>query len=89
MLRSDFVMKLMSAVLFVAIAAYIGLYIFNVADKPLKTAVAVSYIVEESGNTEGYIIRNEVCAIREKRCSYAPCGRGRKNWHRTNHRYLL
>ncbi len=59
MLRSDFVMKLMSVVLFVALAAYIGLYIFNAANKPLVTALAVKYTVSESGNAEGYIVRSE------------------------------
>jgi hypothetical protein len=59
MLRSDFVMKLMSAVLFVAIAAYIGLYIVNAADKKLVTTPAVRYTVRDSGSTEGFIIRSE------------------------------
>ncbi len=59
MRRSDFVMKLMSVVLFIAIAAYIGLYIYQAADKPLKTTVAVRYTVEDTGGAEGYIIRTE------------------------------
>lgn len=59
MLRSDFVMKLMSVVLFIAIAVYIGLYIFNAAGQPLKTAVAKSFTVEESCDADGYIVRNE------------------------------
>jgi hypothetical protein len=59
MLRSDFVMKLMSAVLFVAIAAYIGLYIFKAADKQLATTPAIRYTLEESGSAEGYIVREE------------------------------
>lgn len=59
MLRSDFVMKLMSVVLLIAIAVYIGLYIFNVAGNPLKTTIAKRFTVEESCSAEGYIIRNE------------------------------
>jgi hypothetical protein len=59
MLRSDFVIKLMSVVLFIAVAAYIGLYIFDKANKPLETTAAVRYTVEDSGSVEGYIIRNE------------------------------
>jgi hypothetical protein len=59
MLRSDFVIKLMSAVLFIAIAAYIGLYIFSAADKKLVTTPAVRYTIRESGNAEGYIVRSE------------------------------
>ncbi len=60
MLRSDFVMKLMSVILFVAVAAYIGLYIYHSANDTLKTVPAVRYTIDESGVTEGYIVRNEV-----------------------------
>lgn len=59
MLRSDFVMKLMSVVLLIAIAVYIGLYVFNVAGNPLKTTMAKRFTVEESCSAEGYIVRNE------------------------------
>ena len=41
MQRSDFLMKLMSVVLLVAIAVYVGIYIYNKADNPLTTALAV------------------------------------------------
>jgi hypothetical protein len=57
--RSDFVIKLMSVVLLVAIAVYIGLYIYNTAENPLKTTVAVRYTAEESGSADGYIVRTE------------------------------
>jgi hypothetical protein len=59
MRRNDFVIKLMSVVLFVAVAAYIGLYIYDKANKNLITAPAVRYTAEDSGSAEGYIIRNE------------------------------
>ncbi len=59
MLRSDFVMKLMSVVLFVAVAAYIGLYLYHSATNTFKTELVVRYTLEESGQAEGYIIRNE------------------------------
>lgn len=59
MRRSDFLMKLMSVVLLVAITAYIGLYIYNTANNPLKTAFAGRYIVEDRGYAKGYIIRTE------------------------------
>jgi hypothetical protein len=57
--RSDFVMKVMSAVLFLAIAAYIGLYIYNTANKKLVTTPAVRYTEMDAGYAEGYIIRSE------------------------------
>ena len=59
MMRSDFIMKLMSVVLFVAVAAYIGLYLYQSAKNPLRTELAARYAVEESGKMEGCIIRNE------------------------------
>ena len=59
MMRSDFIMKLMSVVLFVAVAAYIGLYLYQSAKNPLRTEPAARYTVEESGKMEGCIIRNE------------------------------
>ncbi len=59
MRRNDFVIKLMSVVLFVAIAAYIGFYIFDKANRTLVTAPAVRYTTEDSGSAEGYIVRSE------------------------------
>lgn len=59
MRRSDFIIKLMSAVLFLAIVAYIGIYIYKSANKPIVTVKAVKYTVEDSGSAEGYIVRDE------------------------------
>lgn len=59
MRRSDFVIKMTTVVLFLAIACYIGLYIFNSAQEPFQTTLAVSHTVRESGGAEGYIVRNE------------------------------
>ena len=59
MRRNDFVIKLMSVVLFLAIAAYIGLYIFDKANKSFVTASVVRYTAEDSGSADGYIIRSE------------------------------
>ncbi|UOO37658.1 hypothetical protein IZU99_10520 [Oscillospiraceae bacterium CM] len=59
MQRTDFLMKVMTGILFIAIAAYIGLYIFNAVDKPLKTVVAVRSTLDESGRAEGYVVRSE------------------------------
>ncbi len=59
MRRNDFVIKLMSIVLFIAVAAYVGLYVFDKANKTLVTAPAVRFTVEECGSAEGFIIRSE------------------------------
>lgn len=57
--RSDFVIKFMTVVLFFAIAAYIGIYIYDKADTSLVTTPVVRYTMEDSGSAEGYIIRSE------------------------------
>ena len=59
MRRSDFFIKLTSAVLFLTVACYIGVYIFNAVKNTYQTAVVISYTVEETGQAEGYIIRTE------------------------------
>jgi hypothetical protein len=59
MRRSDFVIKMTTVVLFIAITCYIGLYIFKSAQDPFQTTLAVSHTVRESGIAEGYIVRNE------------------------------
>ena len=59
MRRNDFVLKLMSIILFLAIASYIGLYIYDKANKTMETATLVRYTEEDSGIADGYIIRSE------------------------------
>ncbi len=52
-------MKLMSVVLFIAIAAYIGLYIYKSSNQAYTTAPAMYRVVEDSAEARGYIVRNE------------------------------
>jgi hypothetical protein len=59
MQRSDLAIKLMSVVLFLAIAAYIGLYIYNKTEGKVITAPVSAYSSEETGRAQGYIIRRE------------------------------
>ena len=59
MRRNDFVLKLMSIILFLAIASYIGLYIYDKANKTMETETLVRYTEEDSGIADGYIIRSE------------------------------
>lgn len=49
----------MSAVLFVAIVAYIGLYAWNNANKSVETATVEKYFSEESADADGYVVRTE------------------------------
>ena len=57
--RSNFVIKIMSFVAFIAIICYIGYYIIDSQTDPLKTVVATSYTLEESTSTRGYAVRTE------------------------------
>ena len=59
MKRSDFFIKLVTAVLFCAVVCYIGVYIYGAAKKTYETTTAIRYTVERSFPTQGYIVRSE------------------------------
>ena len=59
MRRSDFYFKVLSAVLFVAVAAYIGLYIFRSVGNPFQTIAASAVSVEDTGLCSGFFVRTE------------------------------
>ena len=59
MKRSDFFIRLTTAVLFLAVVSYIGVSIYNSAINTFITAPAIAYIVEDTFPAEGYIVRTE------------------------------
>jgi multidrug efflux pump subunit AcrA (membrane-fusion protein) len=59
MRRSDLFIKLTTAVLFLGILSYIGLYIFRGIRNTFETMPAVSHTIEEVAAVSGYIIRTE------------------------------
>ena len=59
MKRSDFYIRLTTAVLFVAVASYIGVYLYNAAQNTFVTAPAIRYTIEETSPAVGYIVRVE------------------------------
>ena len=59
MKRSDFYIKLTTAVLFIAVACYIGVYIYNALLNTFETATAIRYTVEQTFHAQGYIVRSE------------------------------
>ena len=59
MKRSDFYIKLTTAVLFIAVVCYIGIYIYNAALNTFETTTAISYTVEQTFPAQGYIVRTE------------------------------
>ena len=59
MKRSDFFIRLTTGVLFLAIASYIGVYIYNATVNTYVTTVAFAYAVEETFPAQGYVVRSE------------------------------
>jgi len=60
MKRSDFFIRLTTGVLFLAVACYIGVYLYNMFVNTYETTRAINYTVEETLPTQGYVIRTEV-----------------------------
>ena len=59
MKRTDFYMKVITAVLFLAVACYIGVYVYRAAMNTYVTTPAISYSVDEMFSAHGYIVRTE------------------------------
>jgi len=60
MKRSDFYIRLITVVLFLAVASYIGVYIYNATINTYETIPALSYSIEEAISTQGYVVRTEM-----------------------------
>lgn len=59
MKRSDLFIKIITAVLFLAVISYIGVYIYKAMINTYVTTPAINYSVEESRGAQGYIVRSE------------------------------
>jgi len=59
MKRSDFYLRIITVVLFLAVASYIGVYIYNATINTYVTAPALSFSVEDTISTYGYVVRSE------------------------------
>jgi len=59
MKRSDFFIRLTTGVLFLAVASYIGIYLYNALVNTFVTTPAISYTIEETLPAEGFIVRTE------------------------------
>ena len=60
MKRSNFVFKVVAALFFLAVLAYIGIYLYRSLDDPFRTTPAQSYTIYDSVSTSGIIIRDEL-----------------------------
>jgi len=63
MKRSDFFIRLTTGVLFLAVACYIGVYLYNALVNPYETTTAISYSIEETLPAQGYIVRTETVLV--------------------------
>lgn len=59
MKRSDLFIRLMTGIIFLAVAVYAGVIIYDTISNPYETAVASVYTVEEVFPAYGYIVRTE------------------------------
>jgi len=57
--RSDLYIRVTTGVLFLAIASYIGVYLFNMLTNTYETTAAVNYSIEETFSATGYVVRSE------------------------------
>jgi len=60
MKRSDLFIRLTTGVIFLAVACYIGVYLYRAFVNTYTTTTAISYAVEETLTAQGYIVRTEV-----------------------------
>jgi len=60
MKRSDFFIRLTTGVLFLAVASYIGISIYNAVTHTFVTIPAISYTIEETFTAEGFVVRDEM-----------------------------
>jgi len=60
MKRSDLFIRLMTGVIFLAVACYGGILLYDAIANPYETIIATSYTIEETLPAEGYIVRSEV-----------------------------
>ncbi|MCL2046165.1 MAG: hypothetical protein FWG88_07250 [Oscillospiraceae bacterium] len=59
MRRNDFYIKLITAVLFLAVVCYIGIYVYNAAMKSYETTEAIHFTIERTFRSQGFILRTE------------------------------
>jgi len=59
MKRSDFFIRLTTGLLFLAVACYIGVYLYNALVNTYVTTRAINYSIEETLSAQGYIVRTE------------------------------
>jgi len=78
MKRTDFFIKLTTAVFFIAVVCYLGVYIYNAMLTTYETTPAISYTIEQTIPTLGYIVRSELVLPDSGRVVLPIVGEGEK-----------
>ena len=78
MRRSDLLLKIVAFTAFLAVAIYIGLYLYNARTNPLRTVLAVRASASESVPAEGYAVREEQLVTGSGSGAYVIAGEGQK-----------
>ena len=78
MKRSDFFIKLTTAVLFAAVVCYLGVYVYKAMLTTFETTSAIGYTIEQTVPTRGYIVRSETVLPDSGRVVLPIVGEGEK-----------
>jgi len=78
MKRSDFFIRLTTGVLFLAVAGYIGVYLYNALVYPYETTEAIRYVIEETLPAQGFIVRTETVLTDGSGAAFPIVGEGEK-----------
>jgi hypothetical protein len=60
MKRSNLAFKAIAAVFFLAVLAYVGVYLYRSLDNPFRTVIAQTYTIYDSISTNGILVREEL-----------------------------
>ena len=78
MKRSDLFIRLMTGVIFLAVACYGGILLYDAIANPYETIVATGYTIEETLPAEGYIVRSEIVLTDFRSSVFPIVGEGEK-----------
>lgn len=70
MRRGNLAFKFITALFFIAVLAYIGVYLYNSLENPFSTTTAVSHTIYDSADVEGILVRDEIPILTEYETVY-------------------
>lgn len=70
MKRGNLAFKVLTALFFVAVLAYIGVYVYNSIENPFSTTTAVLHTIYDGADVEGILVRDEISVSTEYETVY-------------------